>query len=565
MLRCASSCLTFDEAGCWESPTASTPLQLYSGSVSWAKVSADNRFVAFLTSSTGIGTLMVGPVSGPLVSVGTQVSYDFEFSNDGNWLLFVDSHSNSSNSGSEILKVRSNVTGAVTTLGQGLDITSAPFITLDSTAVFFIDQWSYTAGSGRLQRTTLGTMQTTTVDTGVHHLDPSPAGNAIAWSVNYSRTTSRADLKLAAWPSMFTTTIGTSTPMNSYPQCAFFTPTGNAFIFMDSAVAAGTGLTSGRLRSSTSFGTLNTIGATAVMSGSWCAVPSADGARITYLTSANATARTGTAAWGSTVGGPSRQLGSAVGYSRVSWLSSSSAIAYLDSWVDGFNSDYGTMTYYRAGDANPTSVAQNVYGRFNQPPNALSVIYAANFDFVLERGTLFLLDLMTGTNTQLATNGHEWAEYSPGSDKALYLAEHVASSSTGRLEVVDLPTGANKRVIANGVQDYRYEFTADGSHVFYVANFNGSTGNVTLDEPGGGAAQVLVQSASLMMSNRASPTAAAFTMLTQPGTLHAVRSRDGATAYVDGSNVKTDVWWLSETELLYVKSSGLWRSTITWR
>ena len=68
-----------------------------------------------------------------------------------------------------------------------------------------------------------------------------------------------------------------------------------------------------------------------------------------------------------------------------------------------------------------------------------------------------------------------------------------------------------------------------------------------------------------------SPLATAFTVLASPGgasnqqgTLFAVRNRDGASVQVD-TQVKTDVEWLDENRLLYVKGGALFLATVTWR
>lgn len=167
----------------------------------------------------------------------------------------------------------------------------------------------------------------------------------------------------------------------------------------------------------------------------------------------------------------------------------------------------------------------------------------------------------------LATNAHEWAEYAPDSSKAIYLADHASTAQTGRLEVVDLPGGTNKRVIASNAQNYRYEFKGP-AHISYVANFNGTTGDVVLDDASGGAAQVIVPSTSVVMSDRLDAAGQAFTVLTSafgfsPGTLRVVRVSDGANTIVD-SNVTTKVEWAAGSRLLYEKGGELWSNTITW-
>lgn len=548
----------------------SAPVQL-APYVNWLKVSSDGRFVAFLTTSQSIGTLMTGPTTGPFVTVATQANYLFKFSPDGNWLVFTDSASNSSGGGQEILKARPTSGGAVVTLGSALEISAEVDIT-STNRVLFLDQWVYATDSGRLRSFDLSAGQGTTVEASASNIFLSPTQQTVVWTTNYNRTTNRADLKQA--PLSFLTSsslLGTGTPFNyGYPSCAFFTTNGS-FVFLDNGITAGTSLVSGRLRSASPQGILNTVGQTAVVSNSWCAAASRDGTRVAYLTSAIPTSRTGSLSWGSVAGGPSTPLGSAVGYQRLqSEFFESSAIEYLDAFVDGFNSDYGTMTLYRAGGS-PMTLVTNVYGRYNRAPNLRSVLYASSFDAVLKRGTLYALDTVTGANALLATNAVEWAEYSPDSSKALYIAEHVAASSTGRLEIVDLPAATTRLVIANGVQDYRYEFTRDGSHIIYVANSSNSVGDVTIDLPSGGAAQTIAPQSQVVMSNVASPSATAFTVLaspggasTQQGTLFAVRSRDGARAQVD-TDVSYRVWWLDESRLLYVKSGALTLATITWR
>ena len=548
----------------------SAPVQL-APYVNWLKVSSDGRFVAFLTTSQSIGTLMTGPTTGPFVTVATQANYLFKFSPDGNWLVFTDSASNSSGGGQEILKARPTSGGAVVTLGSALEISAEVDIT-STNRVLFLDQWVYATDSGRLRSFDLSAGQGTTVEASASNIFLSPTQQTVVWTTNYNRTTNRADLKQA--PLSFLTSsslLGTGTPFNyGYPSCAFFTTNGS-FVFLDNGITAGTSLVSGRLRSASPQGILNTVGQTAVVSNSWCAAASRDGTRVAYLTSAIPTSRTGSLSWGSVAGGPSTPLGSAVGYQRLqSEFFESSAIEYLDAFVDGFNSDYGTMTLHRAGGS-PMTLVTNVYGRYNRAPNLRSVLYASSFDAVLKRGTLYALDTVTGANALLATNAVEWAEYSPDSSKALYIAEHVAASSTGRLEIVDLPAATTRLVIANGVQDYRYEFTRDGSHIIYVANSSNSVGDVTIDLPSGGAAQTIAPQSQVVMSNVASPSATAFTVLaspggasTQQGTLFAVRSRDGARAQVD-TDVSYRVWWLDESRLLYVKSGALTLATITWR
>ncbi len=571
MLACAAGCLTFDETGCWTAPTVSAPVQV-APYVNWMKVSNDGRFVAFLTTPFDIGTLMTGPVAGPFVTAGTQVSSTFKFSSDSTWLVFTDSASHSSNGGQEILKARPTNGGATLTLGSAMQISGPSEITSNN-RVFFLDQWVYTAGAGRLRVFDLSSGQATTVDPAASEFFLSPTQQTLVWTTNYNRTAGRADLKQA--PLGFLTSsssvLGTNTPYNyGYPSCAFFTTNGS-FLFMDNAVAAGASLVSGRLRSASPSGTLNTVGQTAVVSNSWCAASSRDGSRVVYLTSAIPTARTGSLSWGSVAGGPSTPLGSAVGYSRLySEVFESGAVDYLDAYVDGFNSDYGTMTLYRAGGS-PTTLVTNVYGRYQRSPSLRTVIYASNFDAVLQRGTLYALDTVTGANVQLATNAKEWAEYAPDSSKALYLADHVASSASGRLEVIDLPGATNRRVIANGVENFRYRFTPDGSHLFYVGNSSNGVGDVTIDLPAGGAPQTIVTQSQVLMANAESASAAAFTVLaspsgvsTQQGTLFAVRSRDGASVQVD-TQVNTRVVWLDENRLLYVKGGALFLATVTWR
>ena len=571
-MRCAAGCLSFDETDCWTAPTVSAPV-LLAPYVNWLKVSNDGRFVAFLTTSQGIGSLLTGPATGPFVTVGTQVDSTFKFSPDGNWLVFIDSASNSSGGGQEILKARPTSGGTTITLGSALAIWGQVEIT-SGNRVFFLDQFVYSTEAGRLRSFDLSSGQGTTVEAAASNVWLSPTQQTLVWTTNFNRTTNRADLKQAPLSSLASSfLLGTNTPYNQgSPSCAFFTKNGS-FIFLDNAVAAGTSLVSGRLRSASpfGFGGLNTIGPTAVVSNSWCAAASRDGTRVAYLTSAIPTARTGSLSWGSVAGGPSTSLGTAVGYERLySEFFESGAIEYLDAFVDGFNSDYGTMTLYRAGGS-PMTLVPNVYGRYNRSPNLRSVLYASNFDAVLERGTLYALDTVTGANVLLATNAVEWAEYSPDSSKALYIAEHVASSSSGRLEIIDLPSATNRRVIANGVEDYRYEFTRDGSHIVYVANASNSIGDVTIDLPTGGAAQIIAPQSRVVMGDVASPLATAFTVLASPGgasnqqgTLFAVRSRDGARAQID-TLVSYNVWWLDESRILYVKSGGLHLATVTWR
>ena len=525
-------------------------------------VSPDGRFVAVRTgsSSQAGGPLFVGPVAGPLTQVGAQVGYSTKFSADSNWVVFVDDHSNSSGGGLETLKARSLVTGITSTLGQGLQI-SADVSISPSNRVFFIDQFSYAAGVGRLRSHDLTAGTGVTLDTAAYQFELSSTGSALAWMTNYSIATRTADLKMTSLPTMSISTIGTQVAL----QCAHFTEAGNAFVFLDGVTSSANPV--GRLRSRTSNGIVYTVAPQARTDQSWCFVASRDGTRLIYLTSHANSA--GTAFWVPVVGGPSIPMGNAVGYRRLSYFSDASAIEYLDAYVDGFNTDYGTMTFLRAGQS-PVTIATNVYGRYNTlVPSGLLSIFASNYDFALGRGTLNLLNHTTGQMTQLATNAHEWAEFAPDTSKALILAEHAESTTSARLEIVDLPNGTNKRVITTSAQNYRYEFK-DPTHISYVANWTGMFGNVTYEDVANGGAQIIASTSTIFMSDRVDAQRQAFTMLTSsvstspPGTLRVVRISDGANAVVDFS-VSTKVEWATGNRLLYEKSGELWTKTVTWQ
>ncbi len=539
-----------------------TSSRLVSGGVVRMVVSPDGRFVAVRTGSSSAagGPLFAGPVAGPLTQLGSTVGYSFAFSPDSSWLVFIDDHSNTGGAGAETLKLRSMTGSFSATIGQGLEFTSRFSITPVSRYVVFIDQYSYTNRAGRLRAWDLLNGTASTIDPAAYSFQMDPTTGSLAWMVNYTSLITRlGDLRAGTATTTSATTFATQVHENTW----HFTQRGANLVFLDSVVTSG-GLTTGRLRTRSSSGILSTVAAQAALDSSWFVEESSDGARLVYLTSVSNGA--GSAFWAPTVGGPPTSLGSAVGFRRI-YAFSSSAIAYLGSYVDGFNTDYGTMTILRAGQSTPQTIAPNVYGRYNTAPNGLVLLFGANFDFALNRGTLMSLDLSTGQSTTVAMNAHEWAEYAPDSSKALYIAEHVTGTSSGRLEVVDLPGATNKRVIASSAQNYRYEFKSP-TRISYVANFNG-TGDVVLDDATGGAAQVIVPSTNVVKGDVVDSQRQAFTLLTSaagfsPGTLRVVRISDGAHAVVD-SSVSTTVEWATGSRLLYVKNGEVWTTTVTWQ
>ena len=574
-LACDSDCLSFDESGCSDAPRITAgPTQLLPNAVSTrVYASPTGGHIAAFTSfsnSTGRGTLVLVPsVGGASTVLGNGVSSWLKWSNDGQWLAYVDDHSNSSNGGTEQLWLVALSSGQRQEIGRNLDISPNIQFTADSRYLVYIDQYSYQSRGGNLRVRTLSTGSTSTVDTAVHDMHVSPRSDSVAYSVDFDDNSDRANLEQVRLPSMQTRSLGSDIRANFVSdKCVYYSRDGSFLVWVDTVDANDRGV----LRSQAGASGWPSMLATGVETTQSCFSLSPDGIRLVYKTTYDANNRSGRVYWMSTAGGPATLLGNQVGWTRLQLYTNSSYVPFLDDFVDGFNTDYGTFKYYVAGNAAPTTVASNVYGRFLSHVGGSMTSYAASFDFGLERGQLHALDMATGQSSLLAADSYEWLTYSHDASRGLYVTAFDASTNTGRLEIADLPSGANKRVVAPTAYRSRLGFTPDGAGIFYTTSFNAAsnTGDLMFEPQAGGAAVTITSNTRLVSSPTFNESGTYFRTVgsvggtsSYHGALRVVSSASGASVEVDSSAYRA--YWLGASDRLwYSKPSngGVWVATI---